>query len=325
MTAMKRFALLTTMVAMLSVSITRAQPAPATTAPANAPGKIALADLTSDKAQQPERVVYKHVGDLDLPVFVFKPAGWTGQDKRAAIVFIHGGGWAGGDAALMYPHARYFASRGLVTFSVEYRLTQKDHTTPMEAVSDARSAMRWVRSHAADYGIDPGRIASAGESAGGHLAAAVALIDAFDDPADDKSIRPTPDAMLLLDPVIDTTPDGWKVHLPDGSADWCSPQWKGRDKDGSPTHHITRGNPPAILIQGKLDKSVPWQQAQHFADLMKAAGNRCDLVLLEINSHAFALDGLGTAHQVTDTLARLDRFVVSLTWLSGEPTIVVAE
>jgi len=107
----------------------------------------------SDKA-----LAYKTVdkkGELtELNLQVFLPEGHQPSDRRPAIVFFHGGGWYGGTPDHMYPQCRYLALRGMVAISVEYRTIKAFGTTPQECVKDGKSAMRWVRTHAAELGID---------------------------------------------------------------------------------------------------------------------------------------------------------------------------
>ena len=78
----------------------------------------------------------------------------------AAIVFFFGGGWVGGTPKQFFPHCTYLASRGMVAISAEYRVKDRHGVTPLECVLDGKSAVRWVRAHASELGIDPTLIAS---------------------------------------------------------------------------------------------------------------------------------------------------------------------
>ena len=100
------------------------------------------------------------------------------------------------------------ADRGMVAITVEYRLGVGKGIFIEDCIKDAKSAMRWVRTNAKKFGIDPDRIASGGGSAGGHLAACVTTIDKFNSEGDNLSISPVPNAMLLFNPalVIATNP-----------------------------------------------------------------------------------------------------------------------
>lgn len=106
-------------------------------------------------------------GDRRLHIDIFRPS--DAETPLPAVIFIHGGGWNSGDKSLQHGLAAAVASHGYVTMAVEYRLTPE---APYPAgLHDIKSAIRWARSHAADYGIDPDHIALSGCSAGGQLAA----------------------------------------------------------------------------------------------------------------------------------------------------------
>lgn len=126
--------------------------------------------------------VYKKVGDRELRLFVVHHDGWQPTDQRPALVLFHGGGWTGGSPMQFNDQVTYLARRGMVCFQVEYRLVKDVPGPPLNCVHDAKSAMRWVRSHAGELGIDPKRIAAGGGSAGGHLAAFVGMVEGLDDP-----------------------------------------------------------------------------------------------------------------------------------------------
>ncbi len=102
-----------------------------------------------------EQVVYKKVGEIDLTLDIEKPADWKATDKRPAIVFYFGGGWVSGTPTQFQKQSEYLATRGMVGIRVKYRTIPKGDKLPLLCCADAKSAMRYVRSHAAELGIDP--------------------------------------------------------------------------------------------------------------------------------------------------------------------------
>ncbi len=188
--------------------------------------------------QQAEIFTYKTVADVSLPLYVFKAEGCQASDHRPAIVFYFGGGWRSGSPTQFATHAQYLASRGMVAICVEYRVQSRHGVNVAQCVADAKSAMRWVRSHAGELGIDPQRIASAGGSAGGHLAAAVALLPGHDDPQDDTSVSCVPDAMVLFNPAVDlvTRRSGTHERPRKGSGDARSTRGGSRQPLSHQTH-----------------------------------------------------------------------------------------
>ncbi len=152
--------------------------------------------------------IYKRVGGTELKLYITRPEATRTDKPGSALVFFHGGGWMSGHPRVFNSQAEYLAARGVTCVLVEYRLL-KGMDTPESCIQDAKSAMRWVRSHAADMGIDPERIVAAGNSAGGHLAACTGIIEGFNDPADDLSVSAKPHAIILYSSVIDNGPDGY--------------------------------------------------------------------------------------------------------------------
>ena len=110
---------------------------------------------------------YKSTPQGDLKLDVFLPAGHKPTNKRPVIVFFFGGGWATGAPNQFYQQARYFADRGFVAISADYRTFNKHKTTPFECVADGKSAIRWVREHAKELGVDTQKVVASGGSAGG--------------------------------------------------------------------------------------------------------------------------------------------------------------
>ena len=93
----------------------------------------------------------------------------------------------------------------MVAIVADYRVSGRHRTSAFEAMADAKSALRWVRAHSAELGIESNRIVAAGGSAGGHIALSAAVFDAYDEPDEDKTISSKPNALVLFNPAVDTT------------------------------------------------------------------------------------------------------------------------
>ena len=151
-------------------------------------------------------VIYKTIGDVELDLHIFNPPGHKPGDKTPAIVFFYGGGWSGANMTQFYNQSKYFASRGMVAICPRYRTQSKYKTTPKECVKDGKSAIRWIRKHADELGIDPKKLAAGGGSAGGHVAAATGTLTGFNEEGEDTSISCIPNALVLFNPVFDNSP-----------------------------------------------------------------------------------------------------------------------
>ena len=270
---------------------------------------LLVAAAKSPKEPVGKPYVYKMVDGRELKLYVVTPPDGKASDKRPAIVFFHGGGWVGGPLSQFNEHSRYLSTRGMVAVQVEYRLL-KGKDPPTVCCYDAKSAMRWVRSHAAELGIDPNRIASAGGSAGGHLAAMVGMVDGMEDPADDKSVSAKSNAMVLFNPVFDNGPGGWG-----------SDRVGDRYKEFSPVHNVSADDPPAIVFLGSQDKLIPVKTVQDFQAAMEKAGVRCETMIFEGQEHGFFNREKAGGKYYYETLLATDKFLTSLGWLSGPPAL----
>lgn len=251
---------------------------------------------------------YRRVGDTDLKVWIFAPPGKSDRPLPAIVCFF-GGGWTGGTPAQFVPQSRHLASRGMIAIVADYRVKSRQQARPADCVADAKACIRWLRSNAPRLGIDPGRIAAGGGSAGGHLAASVATLPGLDTADDDKTISCLPNALVLFNPgvVMADYPgivrEGFGAGR--GRIDFgCEPA------EISPLHHVKPGLPPTLILHGKADSVVPYATVEKFAEVMKAAGNRCDLVGYEGQPHGFF-----NKAKYAETLAATDEFLVSLGWL----------
>lgn len=248
-------------------------------------------------AQGPDRqIIYKETSTGQLRLHVFNPPDHKASDEAALIVFFHGGGWYGGKSGQFYRQSAHLASLGMVALCADYRTKNSDGAEPFECVADAKSAMRYVRTHADELGIDPDRIVAAGGSAGGHLAAATALIDEFDDENDDLSVSCKPQALVLFNPVVDNSKDGYGY-------DRVYQYWK----DFSPLHHIDEDAPPTLFMLGTKDKLIPVSVGKEYKEQMDEVGVRCELRLYDGQGHGFF-----NGARYNETLQETEEFLESL-------------
>lgn len=260
-----------------------------------------------------EKVVFKKVPGkvTDLNLHFFFPDDYDRDGSHPAIVFFFGGGWNGGDAAHFYIQAKYLASRGMVAISADYRTRTSHGALPFQCVEDGRAAMRFVRENAKKFGINPNRIAAGGGSAGGHVAAATAVIDRFD-AGRNLDVDPVPNALVLFNPVYANGPG-------DYGYDRVQDYWT----YFSPMHNIDEDHPPAIVFFGDSDNLVPVPTAEEYQRRMQELGIQSELQVFSNQGHGFfnwERDSSPGKEVVSATFTAMDTFLESLGFLEGEPT-----
>jgi acetyl esterase/lipase len=224
---------------------------------------------------------------------------------RAAIVYFHGGGWVRGDKADARERniGGHLAAAGYVFVSTNYLLGAQAWPRNLQ---DCKNAVRFLRAHAAEYGVDPERIAAMGTSAGGHLALMVAYTGERG-PAEFEPAAPYPKTSSAVCAVIDFygmtdllsrrvveadgTPTGrfMDSHSPEvlgvsraeGAAVW---------KNASPVTHVTKTSPPTLIVHGLADPTVDYVQSVQLANVLRAHGVAHELLLLEGIGHQFSFD-----------------------------------
>lgn len=257
-----------------------------------------------------KEVLYKQIDTTKLFLEIHTPGQLDSTKNYPAMVFFFGGGWKGGVRSHFIHHAKYFAKRGIICFLADYRTETKHGTTPFEALKDAKSAMRYVRKHADEFGIDPNKIIGSGGSAGGHLAAAMALIKKYDDTEDDLSVSCIPNALVLFNPVIDNGPGGYGYERIGDAY-----------KDYSPLHNIQKGTPPTILFLGTKDKLIPVATAEYYKTVMEKVGSRCELKIYEGGEHGFF--NYRNLENYKQTVKEADLFLQSLGYLTKLPQVAI--
>ncbi len=263
--------------------------------------------------------VYKTVGDTQLKMYIFEPSRGGAPERKPAIVFFFGGGWRNGSPQQFEHQCRYLASRGIVAITADYRVESRHSATVDQCISDARSAIRWVRQHAEQLGVDPNRIAAGGGSAGGHLAAAAALISEFDDPQDDGTVSAVPNALVLFNPAVALAPFAGSPAFSPEQQQQLAQRIGVEPTRVSPVHHVRKGAPPSIIFFGTDDRllAVP----QYMQQQMQAVGSRCELKTWEGLPHGFFNWQRFANRPFRETLLATDAFLVSLGYLTGPPTL----
>ncbi len=229
-------------------------------------------------------VVYRTVGGVSLTLDVYLP---DSPGAHPAILFVHGGAWHTGDKRTLAPLARFLAERGYVGFSVNYRLAPM-YTFPA-ALEDLRCAVKWIRAHAADYGVDPDRIAAVGTSAGAHLVAllgaAPETLGACGDPALSSRVQAVISLFGPMDllSAVGTPAEAAVESFLGASAQEDPDLWR----EASPIAWASPDDPPFLLIHGRDDRVVPYQESVRMADALRRAGAEAELLLIPGAGHGF--------------------------------------
>jgi acetyl esterase/lipase len=279
----------------------------ATAAPKKAANPGNAPDDTAQVSVEPGKTfVYKQSGGKPQELEVYFPAGWdAAKSKVPGVILFHGGSWTGGNLDQFRYACKYFASRGLVAATVNYRMLSKPEQSKLPegesykrvCITDAKSAIRWMKQHAAELGIDPQRIITGGGSAGGHVAILATTNPGLNDPGDPKEFDTRVAAYLLFNPAL---------KAGDSS-----------DPEVYALQHLNGNFPPAIFFFGDQDRG--WKPGSDAAlQQLKAKGNTtAELWIAEGQGHGF----FNKPPWQDVTLAQADRFLVKLGFLTGDGTL----
>ncbi len=264
------------------------------------------------KFEGAESETYKTVDQGELKLWYFKPAGHKPEEPKPAIIFFFGGGWRSGSPSQFEMQSRHFAKRGMIAVVADYRVSSRHQSNPTHSVSDARSAVRYLRRHAARIGLDPKKLAVAGGSAGGHLAACTALTDKFDDPNSDKNISAVGNALILFNPVMALAPPTPSDDIGINSQALAN-RLGAKPEELSPVHLLKKELPPTLMFFGDNDPLL--KGAKLFDKQAKSLGLTCELKTFPGRQHGFFNFGRADNKDFQETLNQADQFLVTLGWL----------
>jgi acetyl esterase/lipase len=222
---------------------------------------LIMGSLSAQDSIAMQTYTFKKTADADLQLDVFRPAHI--QQPVPVILLFHGGSWVSGNKSQLYWQCRYFAQQGILAITANYRLLGKDTSRKDICIMDARSAVRWIKEHAAELHADTGNIILGGASAGGHIATMAVLNQSFNDPSDKNTAPVHARALVLFNPAYTLA--------------------------GPPAQQPFRFDktqlPPVIMFFGSRDK---WKPA---ADSMRAqmihANTICEIQVAEGETHGF--------------------------------------
>jgi acetyl esterase len=272
--------------------------------------KLTPIDRNRELLKTARTEVYKTVGGLELNVYIWEPD----QDKlppypKSVAAFFYSSGWDNGQVSQFAPHCIYFASRGMTAMAFDYRVSTRHGTGPVQAMADARSAMRWLRLNAAELGVNPGKIVGAGGSGGAHIIASAAMLQGFDEPGEDLAVSCSPNALVLFNPVLDTSKNGY------GFEKFPSPDMA---KRASLVNAIARGLPPTLVFHGTADRVVPIDNSEVFVKKMVKKKNTAAIVAYEGQGHGFF--NLNVSFELyQNTLIVMDEFLVTQGFIEPDP------
>jgi acetyl esterase/lipase len=257
-----------------------------------------------------DSVIYKKKDTVSLALKIYYPPSMDESQKYPGMLFFQGGNWNYGKMEKFEYHAKYFAKRGVVCFLVEYGIKGSKEAKFYECIADAKSSVRFIKQNAIRFKLDTNKIIAAGGSAGGHLASSLVFVEGYDDPNDNMAFDAKPNALVLFNPAIDFGPASPSLYARVGE----------HYKDISSLHNIKPGAPPTIILNGTADPLIPVEMVKYYKLVMDAVGSRCDLILYEGERHGF-FNYTRSIHNYEMTVIEVDKFLNSLGYIEGEPTI----
>ena len=221
---------------------------------------------------------------------------------------FHGGGWGGGTRDQFLYLCHYFATRGLVAATVTYQLASQAYVAAAQiegsrkriCIIDAKSAIRWYKANAKEFGIDPGKLLAGGRSAGGHISLLATTNPGLNDPADTSEFDTAVSAYLLFNPALSAS--------------------DAKDPEVDFLQHIDADFPPAIAFFGSEDKWLHqgWNPARETITSL-GLDDSIELWIANGQGHGF----FNKQPWADITIAKADKFLKDLGFLEGEPNLTM--
>lgn len=251
-----------------------------------------------DGVTQVRDLTYAQYGTREMKLDLYWPS--SGSGPFPGIVFIHGGAWVLGTKAGFNNQAAYMAGKGYVCVSIDYRLAGE--AIWPAALYDSKAAVRWMRAHAAEYKIDPNKIAAVGGSSGGQLVALLgttADVKTMEGDGGNPQFSSRVQAVVAFNPLTDFVSMLARTQMPvrtgppyavpvitkflGGTADQVPEIYM----EASPVAHVSATSAPFLFLHGDSDTTMPIEQSTEMQHTLEAVGVRAELYIAKGGNHGF--------------------------------------
>ena len=238
---------------------------------------LGMLDLIETEPEVPEsievfeNIEYKFVDSTSLQLDIYRLKNL--ETPAPVMIFIHGGAWRTGKRSDYKPYLIDYAQKGYVTATVSYRLV-KQAIFPA-AVQDVNCAVKWIKAHASEYGIDAEKVVLIGGSAGGHLSLMIGYGGAESLFCEDCSLEGDSRVQAIIDlygPADLTTPYAISTYQVQEFLNTTYDKNPEIFRVASPNTYITPNDPPTLIFQGTIDSLVPVSQSDSLAQWLEKAG-----------------------------------------------------
>ena len=240
-------------------------------------------------AQIVHNVVYAEYGQRRLLLDLYLPPDRDPAVSLPAVIAVRGGAWREGDKEFFGYIAGQLAMQGFVSASIQYR-TAKEAKFPA-AVQDVKAAVRWMRAHAAEYGVNPDAIGAIGGSAGAHLVAMLATTagtKALEGDGGNPSVSSDVQAVVAMGGGYDLRfKDAVVPEVIEAVRGFIGEPFDANVAAASPLTHVSRRSAPLLLLHSPSDPLAPYQQAVDMEQRYRREGASATLVPIDAPMHGF--------------------------------------
>lgn len=276
--------------------------------------RIASSDVPPGVIKVPDQT-YAQYGTRCLKLDLYLPSSARQGERFPTVIIVHGGGWRSGFRSEFVPMAIRLAQRGYAAVTISYRLSGE--ALYPAAIHDTRAAVRWVRSHANDYRIDPNRIALAGGSAGGQIASLAGVtghLDRFDPGAASSAVSSAVQAIVSIDGLSDFTSEAARTNEddpkknPSAAGMWFGGRYSEKTElwaEASPIRYVRAGMPPILFVDSAQPRFAVGRD--EMIEKMKPLGVAHEVVFIKDTPHSFWMFDPWLQPTVDATVRFLDR------------------